>query len=272
MDNALLDHIFVTVDTETYERARDSAFLRENYARVKVKEARSNLSGKYGSVCVAGTNTLFELFDAAVPPLPGISGGVVLSYEQEAALDDVYQRLLDAGVTEVEQRRVERTVEGDLTLPWYRLVRPNLGENSPVTLMFVAVSPVYYEHIGALPEADGRRTRRGYLDAVLGAENSAGKALADIGAVTLRVRAERAKRIIGTLETIGFQPSRENGEQVLAGTDVAIRIVVDDGAPEGVVAMGAELRQPWKGDPLTLGAGCALGPDGWSFSPYRWEN
>ncbi|WP_163572848.1 hypothetical protein [Fodinicola feengrottensis] len=154
-----------------------------------------------------------------------------------------------------------------MTLPWYRLLRPDLGEGTPVTLMVVQVAPEYYEHLGAVAAPDGRRSRSGYLDAVLGAGTSE-KALKDIVGVTVRVRADRAKRLAATLEAIGFSCTGE--ENVLAGPDVTITLVVDETAPEGVVAMRNSLRVPWEHGTQRFGAGCALDADGWAFTPYRW--
>lgn len=220
-----IDHAVVMLDGRAYRAVLDSEFLR-GFGTVRAKESQSSLAGRYTGAAVIGHSTLVELFDVSAPPLPGVTGGLVLSLEEPGS-SEVARALLRAAGVDYTHELVRRAVDGeDRMRPWYHLVRPDLGPDNPFLLMINEVTEDYYRFIGAVPGPAGELTRRGYLAARLSAGPAPEQRMVDVTEVTLRLRPERAERLDAVLTALGYAPGPE------------LTVSVEHGEPEGVLSVG----------------------------------
>jgi hypothetical protein len=260
---AHLDHVVVMLDPTAYRAVLHSTAL-PLFGRFSVKESESSLAGRYSGATVVGHSTMVELFDVTAPPLPGITGGLVLSFEQPGSSNTAKELLESAGVPFTHEL-VRRVVDGDAEMrPWYHLIRPDLGEGNPFLLMIAEVTPEYYTHIGAVPGDDGTLSRAGYLDAQLGGSAAPDQPMGDVTEVVLQLRADLAARLEEVLVALGYESTLDG----LVGPGVSVRI--ERGEPTGVLWVGItastqdSIEEPF-GDSSTF----SLRADraGWSFTP-----
>ncbi|GAB1510342.1 DUF5829 family protein [Actinophytocola sp. KF-1] len=224
---AHLDHVIVMLDPDAYRDVLASALL-PGFSRFSVKESESSLAGRYSCATVVGHSTMVELFDVTAPPLPDVTGGLVLSFEEPGSSAAARDALTAAGVP-FTYELVERQVEGESGMrPWYHLIRPELGPDNPFLLMVAEVTTEYYAHIGAVSE-DGSLSRAGYLDAQLGGAPPPDLPMGDVTAIALRLRADLADRLARTLTALGWE---QTAADELVGPGVSIRLA--RGEPSGV--------------------------------------
>jgi hypothetical protein len=227
---AHLDHVMVVLDSPAHRAVVDST-LAGRFGRFSVKHAHSSLSGRYSSATLVGHSTMVELFDVTTPPVPGMTGGLVLSFEQPGSWRTACE-LLDAADVPYSHELVRRAEPGEAEMrPWYNLIRPDLGPASPFLLLISEVTEDYYAFMGAERGPGGTVTRQGYLDARLSAGPAADQSMGDITEVTLRLHPEREKRLVSALTKIGYVA---NG-QTLSGP--GITFTTEHGEPEGVVSV-----------------------------------
>ncbi|MDP9793794.1 hypothetical protein J2S43_002306 [Catenuloplanes nepalensis] len=241
---ALMDHVVVMLDGTAYRAARDAAFLRDEFARVAVKESESSLAGTYTATAVLGTSTLVELFDVAAPPLPGVTAGLVLSFEVPGSAARAAALLTGAGVP-FSYELVRRAVPGEAGMrPWYHLIRPDLGPGNPFLLMITEVTGDYFRAIGAAEGPGGTLRRRDYLDARLGSPPPAHHLLGDVTEVRVRLHPDRSARLRDALTTLGFTAEGP----VLRGPDSVVHLTDGGTGPEGVTTVRVSLRRPADAD------------------------
>lgn len=243
-----LDHVVIMLDGEAYRDVLASEFLRKEFARFKVKRASSTLADAYTSAGVAGINTLMEFFDVAAPPVPGVRGGLVFSFEVQGSLKEARRRLEARAITELKCELVHRAVEGEVEKkPWYNLVRPDMGEGSPFLMMLGEVTPDYFDRIGARRGPNGELYRKGYLDAALGFGVSPQQCLRDVTEVTVRLCEDRVRRVSQTLEALGTTVKPESDGLVLKGPDLTLRLVPARSDPEGILSIRMALARRGEG-------------------------
>jgi hypothetical protein len=259
---AHLDHVIVMLDPDAYRDVLASTVL-PGFSRFSVKESESSLAGRYSCATVVGRSTMVELFDVTAPPLPDVTGGLVLSFEDPGSSVPAREALTAAGVP-FTYELVERQVAGESGMrPWYHLIRPDLGPDNPFLLMVAEVTPEYYAHIGAAPDG-GRLSRAGYLDAQLGGAPPPDLPMGDVTAIAVRLRADLADRLAMTLTALGW----EGAEDELAGPGVSIRL--ERGEPSGVT--GVTIASSTADSAVeTYGASSVLDVHGdradWRFTP-----
>ncbi len=263
MPAPLLHHVFVVLDDAAYRDVLRSRFLREDFGRVT--ESTGGLAGPGTGLAVAGENTVLELVPAGAAAVPGESG-FVLSYETPGSIDAARERLDDRGASPLRCRLVRRTVAGSAEpQPWYHLVQPELDAHSPVRVAIAEPTPECFAHLGARADA-GRLTRRAYLDAVLGRPAAPQLRLRDVAEVTVRLRAHRARRLVATLEALGYAGTGSPDGRWLTGPDARFRVVVDEAEAEGVLAIRLRLNRP-SPHHHRFGDSSVLAGDVWTFRP-----
>jgi hypothetical protein len=263
----------VLLDEDTYRNVAGCDFLPTQFSRVKPKTADSSVAGQYSTLGLAGTNTLLELFVGAVPGPRRYTAGLVFSFERPGAVPDAHRTLQERAGIPAHYQLVERTdPNGHTRRPWYHLLAPDLGGDSPLLLMLNQVTPEYYASLGAEPGPNGELRRSDYLDAVLagGAPDGGGDhLLGDLTGVTLRLRPPRADRLTAALTALGYR-AQDGG---LRGPEFTVRLDLDETAPEGVTEVAMALTStPVGPEELRFGEGCrlVLDPSGqarWSFTP-----
>lgn len=236
-----MDHVMVLLDAPAYRDVSGSGFLRERFGRLKEKTADSSVAGQYSTLGVAGDSTLIELFNADMPGPAPLTGGLVFSFEEPRS-SEAARALLDAsGQVKYHHDLVRRAVEGSAEpSPWYHLISVDLGEGSPLLLFLNEVAPAYFAAVGARPASDGTLRRRDYLNAVLGTPADRAPLMRDIAGVTLRVRAERARRIAEALAVFDYTVTQRPDGPELQRPELTIRLQLDENAVERI--MEIEIR------------------------------
>lgn len=244
-----LDHVFLTVDLGTVKEIAGTDFLSsERFGRFRMKNATSTLIGPYRTANVAGRNTFIEFFPEDAPPFEGVRVGMVLSFDKVGESARAHERLTKLDVP-VRHELVRRVVEGhDEPQPWYNLLRPDFGENSPFTLFLSEITPEYFDRLGAHRSLDGSQSREAYLAAAMKAPHLDAHLFDDLRRVTLRLRPARAEQLRRLLVALGYQSSSGNPLH-LRGPDADIEVVAEDHGPEGVVELGLLLARPYTASP-----------------------
>lgn len=270
----LLDHVIVMLDGDTYRDVLASAALREELGRVKVKEAVSSYAGTYTSCIVAGHNTAVQLFDAALPSFPGLTSGLVFTFQTPGVIHEVRRRLEALAATPVEYELVRRAKPGqpkEEAPPAYHMVEPDFGEEAPFLITLDESFAEYYDSIGAPVGPSGELFRSAYFDAAMGAPPAPAHRFKDITEVAVRLRGERVRQVVATMTALDWTAEESDGEWVLHGPGATLRLVPDDEALEGVLWLRLSLTAPGEGvhrfgetSTLSFQAdGTAL----WSFAP-----
>lgn len=268
-----LDHVMVLLDAAAHRDVLASRFLGERFGRVKGKKADSSVAGAYTTFGLAGENTLVELFGATMPGPVSLTGGLVFSFEVPGSSEPARELLAEAGLVGHHQL-VERTDDSSgERRPWYHLLSADLGAGSPLLLFLNEVTTEYFTGLGATPGPAGELRRRDYLDAALGAAAGPEHVLKDITGVTLRLRGDRAGRIATALAALGFDRDERADSIVVTGSGLALTLVPDESAPEGVTEIGMALTAaPERSQVHQFGdsSELVLGTDGtatWRFTP-----
>ncbi len=231
----------VLLDAGTHAEIAGSAFVAEEFGRLKQKEADSSVAGSYRTLGIAGRNTLIELFGGELGG-GGLRGGLVFSFEEPGSSKAARDLLTEHDVTH-HADLVRRAVDGEQQ-PWYHLIAVNLGEASPFLLLLNEVTPEYFTSLGAVPAADGTMSRRAYLDAVLG--EPAPRLLGDVTGVTLRTTPDRARGIAAALTPFGYD-EREDGDVLeVSGPELTLRLErgEDERVTELTLALNPEVPRP----------------------------
>jgi hypothetical protein len=258
VDPPRLDHVFVVLDATAYRDVAASTFLRDHFARVTVKQPMGTLAGHHCAVAVAGESTLIEL--CPTPPFPGVSAGLVLSYETPGRIKGAGAAL--DGRVELVRRVVDGAADPQ---PWCHVLQPDLGGDGPFRLMLSEVTPEYFARIGAKVH-NGQQTRRAYLDATLGRPGP-GRRLRDVAVVTVRLRTERARRLVEILRALGYDEVPTSDGTMLRGPNERVRVIPGVAEPEGVVSVGLALHKSDPGRHL-FGESSVLDGVIWTFRPY----
>lgn len=273
-ETPLLDHVIVMLDGDTYRDVLASRFLGEELGRVKVKEAVSSYAGTYTSCIVAGQNTAVQLFDAALPSFPGLTSGLVFTFQTPGVIGEVRRRLDALGATPVDYELVHRAKPGqpkEEAPPAYHMVEPDFGEDAPFLITLDESCPEYYEAMGAPVGPDGELYRSSYFDGAMGSFPTEKHRFKDITGVAVRLREERVRQVVATMTALDWTAEETADGPVLRGADAAIHLVADEEALEGVLWLRLSLTHPGEGvhrfgDTSTLSFradGTAL----WSFTP-----
>lgn len=271
-----LDHIFLTVDADTFCALQNEPLLvEERLGRYRVKSATSTLIGPYRTVNVSGRNTFIEFFPDNAPPFPGVRLGIVMSFERPGESAVAQEMFRKQGIP-FRHELVRRAVEGsEEPQPWYHLLRPDFGNDSPFTLFLSEITPEYYDRIGALRTLDGRQTREAYLAAAMKASQSSDQYFDEVRRVTLSLDEARAERLYKVLCVLGYTFQATTESLVLEGGDSRLEVhTCNPGGAEGLRQLELSLTRPFAPQPHVMRFGnrtsLELSPNGealarWSF-------
>ena len=113
----LLNHLFLSLDSGTYQSISESDFLRTEFAVSETRTTiRNDYPDGYTGVYFYGDETYFEFFDSGNSVFPLGSFGIATGFEVKGQLESVKQDLdaLGGGIA----HPVDRMVEGE-AIPWF---------------------------------------------------------------------------------------------------------------------------------------------------------
>jgi hypothetical protein len=273
-ETPLLDHVLVMLDGDAYRDVLASGFLREEFGRTRVKEAVSSYAGTYTSCIVAGHNTAIQLFDAALPSFPGLTSGLVFTFQTPGVIDEIRRRLDELGATPVDYELVRRGKPGqpkETAPPAYHMVEPDFGEDAPFLITLDESVADYYEVLGVPVGPSGELYRSHYFDGAMGSLPTEKHRFRDITEVAVRLRGERVRQVVETMTALDWTAEESADGPILRGAGATIRLFADEESLEGVLWLRLSLTQPGEGvhrfgetSTLSFEAdGTAL----WSFTP-----
>jgi len=273
------DHVFVVVDGKTLQSINDCRFLaNEEFGRFWLKESESTLLGKYRATNVFGQNTIVEFFLDRFGPFTSVNVGLVLSFDHAGEAIEARQRLQANGIP-FHAEFIRRNVAGEANpVPWYHLTRPELGADCPLTMFLSEITPEYYARIGAQFGENRRQDRSAYLEALLKRPQKPEHPFLDVIGVTIRLRPDRVKTVAKILEVLGYERREECPITELRGPESAIKLVSDESAVEGLLAIQLKLKTPDTGRRFEFNeiSSLVLSPRGaqdsqatWSFIPQQ---
>lgn len=255
-----LDHVFVTVERTVIEAVIATPFVADSvFGRYFEKNAVSTLLGPYQTFNVTGRNTCIEFFDAEKPPFPGVRVGVVMSFDHVGESPQAQERLEALGIR-CHAEQIRRQVPGHAEpQPWYRLLRPDFGEESAFTLFLSEIRPEYFDGLGAKRGADGAQDRHAYLEAALKRPHLPEHNFEDISGVGLRLRPDNARLLADILVALGYVAEQTPAGVRLAGPDVVLDVEPSAAEPEALVSLELALARPHEGARrYDFGGGCLL--------------
>jgi len=249
-ETPLLDHVIVMLDGDAYRDVLACGFLGEELGRVKVKEAVSSYAGTYTSCIVAGHNTAVQLFDAALPSFPGLTSGLVFTFQTPGVIGEVRRRLDELGATPVAYELVHRAKPGqpkEEAPPAYHMVEPDFGDDAPFLITLDESFAEYYAALGTPVGPNGELYRSSYFDGAMGSFPTAKHRFGDITEVAVRLRGERVRQVVATMTALDWTARETPGGPVLRGAGATIRLVPDEEALEGVLWLRLSLTRPGEG-------------------------
>jgi hypothetical protein len=249
-ETPLLDHVIVMLDGDAYRDVLACGFLGEELGRVKVKEAVSSYAGTYTSCIVAGHNTAVQLFDAALPSFPGLTSGVVFTFQTPGVIAEVRRRLVALGATPVYYELVRRAGPGqpaEEAPPAYHMVEPDFGDDAPFLITLDESCPEYYAVLGVPVGPNGELYRSRYFDGAMASLPTAKHRFRDITEVAVRLRGERVRQVAATMTALDWSVEATAEGPVLRGAGATLRLVPDEEALEGVLWLRLSLTHPGEG-------------------------
>lgn len=275
------DHVFVVVSAETFNAIQDCRFLADGQlGRFFVRESESSLLGRYKPIRIFGKNTLIEIFQDKFGDgeFVDVNSGVVVSFDYPGEALTARQRLTDRGI-EFRGGVITRMLPNEPDpIAWYLSTRPDTGPRSPLALFLSEMDTAYLKRIGVRLGEDGQQNRSAHFEAVLRSPHPAELLMQDVVAVTLRLHADRVRRVVNVLTAVGYDQSSDGQTVRLRGPDGEVRLQSDDSAVEGALELEIKLARPAPEPGLRFDFGSAsslvLSPGGadddraiWSFVP-----
>lgn len=246
----LLNHLYRVVDTETFEAARHSSWLREVFAPSEIRTT-NRPDWSYTGLYFYGTTTYLELFEQGAQGPAGTSG-LAFGIEQAGTTPAVAEAWR-AALGDAETRVVVRPL-GEDAMPWFHIAHAVPDRRDRLHLWSMEYHADFLA--GWHPEVTEARgiTRRDVLDRY--ARVSGGPAaplLDDVMAVSLALSV--GERTFLEQHVAAFDAMvRDAGEATyVEGEAVTIGLAAATDTRRGVQDLVCRLRRPVGRETLTLG-------------------
>jgi hypothetical protein len=264
-----LNHLYIVVDTETYEAIGSDAFLKEQFAPFEMRmttRADRTYIGEY----FYGTNTYFEFFDAANPGNgPRGKSGIAFGVDHKGDLESLEKQLRRQ--FNVESGPITRGIEGE-QVPWFRI----LSVEAPAQL-----STWLMEYDAEFlrrwkPQAGGAREgirRRDILARYTASLGLAGRPflMSDVSGMIAAVDAQTRGSILRFCAALGHQVDSRGDEVMIRGPDFTLTLIDETEAFHGIRQIEFRVRRV-KASSRRIGASTleirGNGTAVWSFDPF----
>jgi hypothetical protein len=233
---------------------------------------RSDGSDLYGPY-LYGTHTYFEFFDGARETMGGLGhSGLAFGVDEPGALQQLQEHLAPA--FPVEQVTITRQL-GDQQIPWFLMMAPeNVPASSAVSIWFLEYHPRFLaEWLPPAGDDEGGIRRDQVLRryAATLAEAPPDPALQDVVGLTIAADPSTRLFLVELCQRLGYRSRAEGEAALLAGPDIALRLVPETASARGIREMTLRvLRAPVRGTKFRFGPDSVLtfrvdGTALWSF-------
>lgn len=276
---AELNHAFATVDPDTAEAIRASAFLRR-FANLEVRTTtgtRATWTGRY----LYGRQTYIEFFapddfTIGAKPAPVGTWGVALSGDRPGFTAVLQQKLAAAGhkaLVEVDTRKMSGR-----DVPWFTALTAisTHGDSGALDATVSAWSMEYVPSYFELPEA-GKEPAEGPHDVIsrerYQSDSYATKMMRDIVELHFAVGRRDFDRIEPLLRAAGYRIRRSESAVVADGHEGDLRFTITDPQRQGLRQVRFALNKPAAWQVEIIGRSrLVVGPKAeavWIFDPPR---
>lgn len=249
---ALLNHLFLVPDPETYAALVDSKLLTRELAVSETRRTvRTDLT--YEGLYLYGRHTYFEFLRPS-EAFPLGQSGIAFGFEEPDGVERTAQELAGHGLT-TSTREVTRALGGD-QVPWLRM----LGVGGPATRLSLFALEYDGRFLGRWhPEhspAHAGIARRSVLEryaATLAPDTDLDRLLLeDVTAIHLALTSAERAHLAELCQALGYAISEEEGVLTCDGPGVTL-VARDSPAPGGITGFELALSRPVEREPLELG-------------------
>lgn len=237
-----LNHLYVYVDSLTFDTVAGSAWFRDTFASVRQATIPS-VGARWSGVYLFGRETYLELYRAGPGTPPAGTMALAFGVDRAGELDRVADRLRQAGRPGVAVMR--RRPAGADTLDWFRQLSPAAADSAAIgPLVRWWVMEYAEDYLARRPNGDpalaGRVDRAAYNRPVYRPDLM----LDDVVGVVLRLPEPQRGALAGHLMMLGLDPEGADGAlQFRAGRVVIVLDAGGAGSP-GLARVTLGLHRP----------------------------
>lgn len=267
-----LNHLYIVVDTETYEAIGADAFLKEQFAPYETRmttRADRTYIGEY----FYGRNTYFEFFDAGNPGNgPRGKSGIAFGVDRAGDLVSLEKQLHRQ--FDVDKGPITRGLDGE-QVPWFTML--SVAEPMELDSWIMEYDPEFLQRWK--PQAGGARQgvrRRDILSRYVASLGLADRPylIRDITGIVAAVDAQTRRTLIRFCGALGHEIASSGDRAIIRGPNFTLTLIDETDALHGIREIEFEVG---RGKMMTRRVGSstlqvrANGTAVWSFDPFSTE-
>ncbi len=233
--NVSLNHVFVVLDSATYQGILESDFLREEFASFEQRTTTAGDGLEWTGLYFYGASTYLEFFAPGAIDSPIGFAGFAYGVDHPAQLDWLEQQWEETLEVPVVSYTQERVRPDGSAVPWFLMrfaERPGQGQRLMTWAM--AWHPGYLQDWYGDPGPVGEAlTRRQYL----ARHHRSELILSDVVGMTLALPEEEAGSLRRELEAIGFSLDEREKGWVAERPGLEFRVRIEAGEPATLRAL-----------------------------------
>lgn len=267
-----LNHLYIVVDTETYEAIGSDPFLKEKFAPFEMRTT-SRADRTYMGEYFYGTNTYFEFFDAANPGNgPRGKSGLAFGVDHSGDLQSLEKQLRRQ--FDVESGPITRGIEGE-QVPWFKIL--SVAAPMQLSTWLMEYDPEFLRRWK--PQAGGAREGIRRRDILARYTASLGLAdrpflMSDVSGMIAAVDAQTRASILRFCSALGHEVDSSGEKVVIRGPDFTVTLIDETEALHGIRQIEFRVRRV-KASSRRIGASTleirGNGTAVWSFDPFSSE-
>ena len=241
-----LNHLFVVVDSSTYEDIVTSDFIKNEWAHFEERTTVVGNNISYTGAYIYGENTYMEFFDSAKKPssiTPALTSGIAFGVDKKGKFKVIQKKLKEYknAVSYLGTWELEGT-----QIPWYHAAFVFYGKakrNIHTWIMEYHQDFLRKWHPELEPVSGGITRKdilKRYAAKITKPLQPGRKIFKDIIGINLRVNKEEIEKITGELDVFGYEMRQDGNRMIWHGPYIMLTIEnTDEG--EGRIT-GIEMR------------------------------
>jgi hypothetical protein len=224
------NHVFLVVDSETYQAITHSVFLCDKFASFRHKTTHAGTTESWTGTYLYGQHTYIEFFDSQDTKWAQAGwGGIAFSVDQLGSLHAFHERLRTTFKQEFFDDVRHLTIDG-VSVPWFHFV--NIAHGffpQTVDAWIMAYYPEMFRQKHLTIPASGVLTREEHLTAWK-SENTP-RNMRDVLGVTLVLDDASVERVRLLFQCLGYDQIIRNDETIMTSGDFTLRLIGKDTPP-----------------------------------------